>query len=143
MLHSDVQISQIAESIKNFGWTNPVLIDEVGEIIAGHGRLVAAEMLGIDEIPAITLKGLTEAQKRAYRLADNKIPLGAGWDSELLKIEISDLLDADFDIQLTGFSLDEIDNLLVDITEPVPEEAPYTTKIDTPESSMKNLKSQF
>lgn len=132
MIHSDNQVKQIAASIQKFGWTNPVLIDEFGEIIAGHGRLAAAEILNIDDIPTITLSGLSEDEKRAYRLADNKLPLGAGWDSELLKLEITDLLDAEFDVQLTGFSLQEIDDLLLDLTETVVEEDPYTTKIDTP-----------
>lgn len=132
MQHSDAQVAQIAASIKEFGWTNPVLIDEQGEIIAGHGRLAAAELLDIDSIPTVTLKGLTDAQKRAYRLADNKLPLGAGWDSELLKLEISDLLDDDFNLQLTGFSQQEIDDLLIDITAVEEEGDPYTTKIDTP-----------
>ena len=111
MQHSDAQVAQIADSIKEFGWTNPVLIDEQGEIIAGHGRLAAAEKLGIDLIPTITLCGLTDAQKRAYRIADNKLPLGAGWDDELLKIELSDLLDSDFNLDLTGFDQSEIDAL--------------------------------
>ncbi|EOW6510854.1 ParB/Srx family N-terminal domain-containing protein [Cronobacter malonaticus] len=132
MQHSDAQIEQIAASIKEFGWTNPVLIDEDGEIIAGHGRLAAAELLGIDLIPAITLRGLSDAQKRAYRLADNKIPLGAGWDSDLLKLEISGLIDDDFDIHLTGFSQQEIDDLLIDFETPAGGDIDYTTKIDTP-----------
>lgn len=132
MIHSDIQVQQIASSIEKFGWTNPILIDEAGEIIAGHGRLSAAEKLNIDDIPTITLSGLSDAQKRAYRLADNKLPQGAGWDSELLKLEITDLLDADFDIGLTGFTQREIDDLLVEITAPADESDPYTTKIDTP-----------
>lgn len=132
MQHSDAQVDQIAASIKEFGWTNPVLIDEQGEIIAGHGRLAAAELLDIDSIPTVTLKGLTDAQKRAYRLADNKLPLGAGWDSELLKLEITELLDDDFNLQLTGFSQQEIDDLLIDFEGPAGGENDYTTKIDTP-----------
>lgn len=132
MIHSDAQVQQIAASIKQFGWTNPVLIDELGEIIAGHGRLAAAEVLRIDDIPTIMLSGLTEDEKRAYRLADNKLPLGAGWDNELLKLEITDLLDADFDIRMTGFSQQEIDDLLIDIAIAEEEDDPYTTKIDTP-----------
>ncbi|MCR9028346.1 ParB/Srx family N-terminal domain-containing protein [Citrobacter amalonaticus] len=132
MQHSDDQVAQIAASIREFGWTNPVLIDEVGEIIAGHGRLSAAELLDVEDIPTITLTGLTDAQKRAYRLADNKLPLNAGWDEELLKLEITTLLDSDFDVLLTGFNQIEIDNLLT-VLEPDDDEAdPYTTKIDTP-----------
>lgn len=132
MIHSDDQINQIAASIKKFGWTNPVLIDEAGEIIAGHGRIAAAEILEIDDIPTITLSGLNEDEKRAYRLADNKLPLGAGWDNELLKLEIVDLLDANFDVQIIGFTQQEIDDLLIDITADEEEGDPYTTKIDTP-----------
>lgn len=132
MQHSEAQVSQIADSIKTFGWTNPVLIDENGEIIAGHGRVAAAERLNIDTIPTITLHGLSDDQKRAYRLADNKLPLGAGWDSELLKLEIADLIEAEFDLQLTGFSQEEIDSLLAPLPEMFDDEDPYTAKIDTP-----------
>ncbi|EMX2233239.1 ParB N-terminal domain-containing protein [Salmonella enterica subsp. enterica serovar Newport] len=131
--HSPEQVAQLVESIKQFGWTNPVLIDEKGEIIAGHGRVMAAASLKLDTVPVIVLSGLTSEQKRAYRLADNRLPLNAGWDVELLKLEVADLLDADFDISLTGFNQTEIDELL---TEVVPgtdhEDEPYTTKIDSP-----------
>ena len=84
--HSDEQVAQIAASIKEFGWTNPVLIDDSGSIIAGHGRVMAARKLGIELIPAIKLLGLTDAQKKAYVIADNRLALNAGWDLELLKI---------------------------------------------------------
>jgi hypothetical protein len=130
--HSDEQITQLVASIKEFGWTNPVLVDERGELIAGHGRVLAAEMAETEMIPTIVLSGLTDDQKRAYRLADNKLPLNAGWDEELLKLEITTLLDSDFDVLLTGFNQIEIDNLLT-VLEPDDDEAdPYTTKIDTP-----------
>ena len=130
--HSDEQITQLVASIKEFGWTNPVLVDERGELIAGHGRVLAAEMAETEMIPTIVLAGLTDDQKRAYRLADNKLPLNAGWDEELLKLEITTLLDSDFDVLLTGFNQIEIDNLLT-VLEPDDDEAdPYTTKIDTP-----------
>lgn len=109
--HSDEQVSQIIASISEYGWTNPILIDESEEVIAGHGRLLAAERLYVDEVPTITLSGLSEQQKKAYRLADNKLPLNAGWDEELLKLELSDLLDGGFDIELTGFNQSEIDDL--------------------------------
>lgn len=109
--HSDEQVSQIIASISEYGWTNPILIDENEEVIAGHGRLLAAERLHVDEVPTITLSGLSEQQKKAYRLADNKLPLNAGWDEELLKLELSDLLDGGFDIELTGFNQSEIDEL--------------------------------
>lgn len=112
MQHSDEQIEQIVDSIKAFGWTNPILIDETGEIIAGHGRLAAAEQLDIEEIPTITLKGLSDAQKRAYRLADNQLPRNAGWDEVLLSSEIEELQDLNFDISLIGFSDLEINGLL-------------------------------
>lgn len=129
--HSAEQVSQIVASMREYGWTNPVLTDEKGEVIAGHGRLLAAEQLSIDEVPTITLSGLSEQQKKAYRLADNKLSLNAGWDTELLKLEFADLLDSEFDISLTGFSLEEIDDLLHEPDVPENEE-PYTAKIDTP-----------
>ena len=103
--HSTEQVAQLVESIKQFGWTNPVLIDEKGEIIAGHGRVMAAEMLKMDSVPVIVLSGLTDEQKKAYRLADNRLPMNAGWDEDLLRMELSDLINADFDVSLTGFVL--------------------------------------
>lgn len=112
--HSSKQIRQIAESIKTFNWTNPVLVDADGGIIAGHGRVKAAELLGLTQVPTIRIEDLTEAQKRAYILADNKLALNAGWDSELLTLELQDLitLDAEFDITVTGFETAEIDLLI-------------------------------
>lgn len=101
--HSDSQVAQIAASIKEFGFTNPVLIDEDGGIIAGHGRVMAARKLGLDSVPAIRLGYLTEAQKRAYVIADNKLALNAGWDDEMLKLEIQELADLEFDLKLLGF----------------------------------------
>ena len=112
--HSDAQVSQIAASIKEFGFTNPILIDEQGGIIAGHGRLMAAKKLGLPDVPTITLSGLTEAQKKAYVIADNKLALNSGWDDEVLRLEFSDLTDAGFDLELTGFSLEEINGLNFD-----------------------------
>jgi DNA modification methylase len=109
--HSDEQVNQIASSIKEFGFTNPVLLDEKDGVIAGHGRIMAAKKLSIDEIPTITLKGLTEAQIKAYIIADNKLALNAGWDEELLKLEIEALQEMQFDIDLLGFSMDELDDL--------------------------------
>lgn len=106
--HDDAQVAQIASSIKEFGWTNPILIDGDNGIIAGHGRLMAARKLGMDEVPTIELTGMTEIQKKAYIIADNKLALNAGWDNELLGIELSELGDAGYDLELTGFSLDEI-----------------------------------
>ncbi len=106
--HSDEQVLQIASSIKEFGFTNPVLIDDQGGIIAGHGRIMAAQKLKMDEVPTITLSGLSEAQKKAYIIADNKLALNSGWDDELLKIELEQLKELDFDLGLIGFSDDEL-----------------------------------
>ncbi|MFN0263232.1 site-specific DNA-methyltransferase [Tepidamorphus sp. 3E244] len=112
--HPKKQIDQIAASIRSFGFTNPILTDPDGGVIAGHGRLLAAKMLGLDEVPTVTLTGLSDAQVRALRIADNKIALGAGWDLELLRLELGDLsgLDIEFDLSLTGFSTGEIDVIL-------------------------------
>ncbi|URO00943.1 ParB/Srx family N-terminal domain-containing protein [Leclercia adecarboxylata] len=112
MLHDDAQVAQLVDSIKEFGWTNPILIDEAGEIIAGHGRVLAAEQLGIDPVPTITLSGLSDSQKRAYRLADNRLPRNAQWDEKLLSLEIVALSELDFDIEKIGFSEAEISKLL-------------------------------
>ena len=106
--HSDEQVGQIAASIKEWGWTVPVLIDEAGGLLAGHGRVLAAQRLGIDEIPTMTAKGWTEAQKKAYVIADNKLALNAGWDASMLAIEFGDLKEAGFDLELTGFGGDEL-----------------------------------
>ena len=112
--HSDEQVAQIAASIKEFGFTNPVLIDADGGIIAGHGRVMAARKLGIEIIPCIELAHLTETQKKAYIIADNKLALNGGWDEELLRLEFDELEQAGFDLELTGFSLDEIGALQID-----------------------------
>lgn len=112
--HSDAQVSQIAASIKEFGFTNPILIDETGGIIAGHGRVLAAQKLGLKAVPVITLSHLSETQRRAYVIADNKLALNAGWDDEMLRLEFSELEQAGFDLELTGFSLDEIEDLQID-----------------------------
>lgn len=111
--HSAEQVAQIAASIREFGFTNPLLIDERGGIIAGHGRLLAAQKLGFDEVPAITLQGLSDAQKKAYVIADNKLALNAGWDDEMLRVEFMELQEMGFDLELTGFSLGEIAGLQV------------------------------
>lgn len=109
--HSDEQVAQIAASIKEWGWTTPILIDTDGQIIAGHGRLMAARKLGMEEVPVMIADGWTGSQKRAYVIADNKLALNAGWDNELLSLELNDLKDIGFDIELTGFSLDELADL--------------------------------
>lgn len=106
--HSDEQVLQICSSIKEFGFTNPVLIDGENGIIAGHGRLMAAKKLGLEEVPTIELSYLSEAQRKAYILADNKLALNSGWDNDLLAIEFAELKLLDFDLDLTGFSSEEI-----------------------------------
>jgi|TARA_R110002110_G_scaffold85792_1_gene223198 hypothetical protein len=110
--HSDEQVAQLAASIKEWGWTTPVLIDEDGEIIAGHGRVLAARKLDIDKIPTMTATGWTKAQKQAYVLADNQLPLNAGWDMDLLSVEMKDLDGDGFDLSLVGFSLGEATQIL-------------------------------
>lgn len=123
--HSKEQVGQIVESIKEFGFTNPILIDEAGGIIAGHGRLEAANALGMEEVPTITLTGLSEAQKRAYVIADNKLALNSGWDFELLRAEIEALEGLNFDTRLLGFTHEELLEL---IGEPVEVDAPEDFK---------------
>lgn len=111
--HSESQVQQVAASIKEFGFTNPILIDEGNGIIAGHGRLMAAQLLGLDEVPTITLEGLTEAQRKAYVIADNQLALNAGWDFESLRIEVDRITEFDFDIGLLGFDDDFLGDLLI------------------------------
>ena len=110
--HSDAQVAQIAASIKEFGWTNPILVDGDNGIIAGHGRLMAARKLGYKEVPTIELADLTETQKRAYIIADNRLALNAGWDNEMLTIELNDLLADGFALELLGFDPKELNALL-------------------------------
>lgn len=110
--HSQEQVAQVAASIREFGFTNPVLVDSSGGIIAGHGRVMAARLLGMQSVPCLRLSHLTEAQKRAYVIADNKLAINAGWDNELLALELRDLAEMDFEMELTGFSEDEIGELL-------------------------------
>ena len=106
--HSPEQIDQIAASIKEWGFTTPILVDTDGQIIAGHGRLLAAQKLGLDEVPTMTAEGWTDAQKKAYVIADNKLALNAGWDNAMLAVEMQELGDMGFDLDLTGFGKDEI-----------------------------------
>jgi DNA modification methylase len=119
--HSKRQIKQIAASIERFGFVNPVLISDDSEIIAGHGRVQAAKLLGLSSVPTIALSHLTKAERKAYVLADNKLALNAGWDKDTLAIELQDLIDLEFDIELTGFSLAEIDFILDEAKEAAPE----------------------
>lgn len=123
--HSEEQVEQIANSMKEFGWTVPILVDEAGIIIAGHGRTLAAAKLGISDVPVMVAKGWTEAQKMAYRLADNKLPEAAGWDTDMLKLELTELGKMNFDLALTGF--DDVDFVQFIATPPEakePEDAP-------------------
>jgi DNA modification methylase len=115
--HSDEQVAQICGSIKEFGFTNPVLIDADGLIIAGHGRTLAAQRLDMKEVPCLRMDYLTEAQKKAYVIADNKLALNAGWDEEMLALELGDLQGLDFDLSLTGFDDDELNALLAEAVE--------------------------
>lgn len=122
--HSPEQITKIAASMLEFGWTNPILVDEKAGILAGHGRLIAARQLGLETVPVVELTHLTDAQKRAYILADNRLALDAGWDEELLAAELKALEGLDYDLALTGFDVDELHDLLEDeeaVEVPAPE----------------------
>ena len=120
--HSDEQIAQVAASIREFGFTNPVLIDKNKTIIAGHGRVLAARKLKLDSVPTITLDGLTENQIKAYVMADNQLAANAGWDLDLLKLELDELKLADFDIDLIGFGDDFLADLFHEETEGLTDE---------------------
>lgn len=128
--HSKKQIKQIAASIERFGFTNPVLISDEGENIAGHGRVEAAKLLGHKTVPTLALSHLSEAERRAYVLSDNKLALNAGWDKEILAIELQALVDLDFDVEITGFSLAEIDFVLDEASEADPD------KVEAPEDAV-------
>jgi ParB-like chromosome segregation protein Spo0J len=119
--HPRQQVAQIADSIERFGFTNPILADPDGNVIAGHGRLIAAKKLQLAQVPVITLSGLTDAERRALRLADNKIAQNSGWDLDVLRVELAELRslpDLTFDLEITGFSGGEIDVLLADRIDP-------------------------
>jgi ParB-like chromosome segregation protein Spo0J len=133
--HSKPQIRQIAESIRLFGFNNPVLIDKHNRIVAGHGRVAAAKLIGLTEVPTICLEDLTEDQIRAYMLADNKLVENGGWDKSILAIELQHLLniEPDFDISVTGFEVAEIDLLLcAEATTPDTDDAFETEKNSAP-----------
>lgn len=134
--HSKKQIKQIAASIERFGFINPVLVSDEGEIIAGHGRVEAAKLLQWKRVPTLALSHLSEEERRAYVLADNKLALNAGWDKEILAIELQALVDCDFDIEVTGFSLAEVDFALIDAREADPEIK------DAPEDAIPELRSE-
>jgi len=110
--HSDDQVAQIAASIKEFGWTNPILVDGDNGIIAGHGRIMAAKKLGMTEVPVIELAHLSKEQRKALIIADNKLALNSDWDTNLLAIELKDLQDLGFDLNLTGFAENELSNII-------------------------------
>ena len=120
--HSEEQVAQLAASIKEWGWTTPVLVDEDGQIIAGHGRVMAARKLGIEEVPVMIARGWTEAQRRAYVLADNQLAANAGWDMDLLKVELGDLDLTGFDLDLIGFDDKTLAGLLQETTEGLTDE---------------------
>lgn len=131
--HSEEQVAQIVESIKQFGFTNPVLVDENLCLIAGHGRTAAAKILGIEKIPCIRISGLSEAEVKALRIADNQLALNAGWDEELLKVELADLASNDFNLDILGFSPDDLENLMAELdAEDSAEDETYTAKVEAP-----------
>ncbi len=110
--HSEKQVQQVAASIKEFGFTNPILIDEDNGIIAGHGRLQAAQLLGMHTVPTIALEGFTEAQRKAYVIADNQLAMNAGWDLDALKVEVDRLTELDYNLDLLGFDDDVLADLI-------------------------------
>lgn len=120
--HSGEQVKQIAASIKEFGWTNPILVSDNNTIIAGHGRIMAAKELGMTNVPVIVLSGLTEAQQKALVIADNKLALNSIWDDDLLKIEMADLVANGFNYEAIGFTTQELDQLLNDVQDEPEEE---------------------
>ena len=130
--HDKDQVSQIVASIKEFGFTNPVLIDDEGLIIAGHGRVQAAQKLNLKTVPTICLDYLTEAQKKAYVIADNRLALNAGWDFDMLKVELNDLNDLEFDVSLLGFDDKEINDILADPTEGLVDEDSTPDLVEDP-----------
>lgn len=110
--HSEIQISQIAASIREWGWTMPCLVDEAGTLISGHGRVLAARQLGLSKVPVMLARGWSDAKKRAYAIADNRLPLNATWDLEMLAVELDDLRDAGADLKLLGFDPQELNDLI-------------------------------
>ena len=126
--HSESQVAQIAASIREFGFTNPVLIDASGSIIAGHGRVLAARKLQLTDVPCLRLSHLTDTQRRAYVIADNKLALNAGWDDEMLRLEMADLHEADFDMGLLGFEAHELSVAMG-----------FEDELEAPESSSKEI----
>jgi len=139
--HSEAQVTKIAASIREFGFLNPVIVDKDNGIVAGHGRVMAAKKLGMVDVPVIQADHLTEAQRRAYVIADNRLALDAGWDEEMLKIEFTDLQDAGFDILLTGFTDDELADIgLLGDEGGGEDDNPYSQKVDAPHYEVKGEK---
>jgi hypothetical protein len=136
--HSDEQVAQIAGSIREFGFTNPVLINKDGTIVAGHGRVMAARKLGMASVPCLRLGHLTESQVRAYVIADNKLALNAGWNEEMLAAELEALKKEGFDVNLTGFNHSEVEEILSDTGDSLSEK--YTHKVDAPTYTPKGEK---
>lgn len=134
--HSAEQVAQIAASIVEFGFTNPILVDSSDGIIAGHGRLSAAQELGLKTVPVVVLDHLSDRQRKAYILADNQLALNAGWDTDLLRSELQDLAELDFDLSLIGFSDDELADLLPEIEELPPEDADEEAVPEAPEEAV-------
>jgi len=137
--HSDEQITQIASSIREFGFTNPIIIDDKNNIIAGHGRIMAANKLGIKEVPCVVVSGWTEAQKKAYVIADNKLALNAGWDEQMLKLEFDELGELGFNLELTGFSLDEIGKFNPVVVEGLTDEDAVPEAPETPKTVLGDI----
>ena len=140
--HSDVQVNKIASSIKEFGFLNPVLIDKDNGIIAGHGRVMAAQKLGLKEVPVLQIGHLSDTQKRAYIIADNRLALDAGWDEEMLRVEFAELAEDGFNLELTGFDIGEMADITLseESTGREMDEEKYTAKITTPVYEMKGNK---
>ena len=138
--HSDEQVNQVASSIKEFGFTNPVLVEPDGGLIAGHGRVMAAQKLSLDEVPCIVLEGLTEAQKKAYVIADNQLALNSGWDMDALKLEMESLKEMEFDIDLLGFDDEFLDGLMpMEETEGLTDEDEVPEPPETPVSVLGDI----
>ena len=137
--HSNEQITQIASSIREFGFTNPIIIDDKNNIIAGHGRIMAANKLGIKEVPCVVVSGWTEAQKKAYVIADNKLALNAGWDEQMLKLEFDELGELGFNLELTGFSLDEIGKFNPVVVEGLTDEDAVPEAPETPKTVLGDI----
>lgn len=150
--HSAEQVAQIAASIVEFGFVNPILVDSNDGIIAGHGRLSAAQELGLKSVPVVVLDHLSDRQRRAYVIADNKLALNAGWDTDLLRAELGELAELDFDMDLIGFSDSELSGLLSDVqeleaenqgeVEKLPAEKNYEGATEYSEDSFQNFKHQ-